>query len=171
MLQKMHCGGFSVRFWFISVTSKLLHCWFALLCRKFDETIWAPLSILILSGVIWFLLPFNIHWIFSLRIAQSCFFKRLQVTLHPIQQKFFEFLGMQNCMHIFSLNPISPFHSPAGRPAMTLNRLEVLPILLYRLWAGIDPPVCRLTSWVMISCRRPVPLQEGNNNPWDVQRD
>ena len=32
-----------------------------------DETIWAPLSIQILSGVIWFLLPFNFHWIFSLR--------------------------------------------------------------------------------------------------------
>jgi hypothetical protein len=90
--------------------------------------------------------------------------------LHPIQQKFFEFLGTQNCMHIFTFNPISLFHSPAGRPAVIFNRLEVLPILLYRLWAGIDP-ACRLPSWVVISCRRPVPLQEGNNNPWDAQRD
>ncbi len=67
-------------------------------------------------------------------------------TSNPIQQKFFEFLSTQNRMHTFTLNPISPFHSPAGRPAVILNQLEVLPILLYRLWAGIDPPACKLPS-------------------------
>ncbi len=37
----------------------------------------------------------------------------LQNSVHPSQQKFFEFLSTENCMHI-TLYPISLFHSPAG---------------------------------------------------------
>ncbi len=35
------------------------------------------------------------------------------------------------------------------------------PAAMISLWAGLDPPACRLPSWVVISCRLPVQLQEG----------
>jgi hypothetical protein len=55
--------------------------------------------------------------------------------------------------------PISPFHSLAGGPAVikhgwrsSSNDYTV---------RGLDQSACKLPSWVMMSCRRRVPLQEG----------
>ncbi len=43
-----------------------------------------------------------------------------QNRAHPSQQTHFEFLSTQSYMHIFTLDPISPFQSPAGGPAVIL---------------------------------------------------
>jgi hypothetical protein len=51
-----------------------------------------------------------------------------QNRANPIQHKFFKFFGMKNCMHIFTLDPISPFHSPrvsSWRNCCDLTPLEV----------------------------------------------
>ncbi len=77
----------------------------------------------------------------------------------------FEFLSMHAHLHLLncSISSLAIIYFPISLSSWTTScdiaLLDVQQLWLYSLWAGIDPPACRLPSWVVISCRLPVLLQ------------
>ncbi len=65
---------------------------------------------------------------------------------------------VQAHLHQLPYFPVSPW---SWRTSCDIMLLEVQPLWLYSLWAGINLPACWLPSWVVISCRLPVQLWEG----------
>jgi hypothetical protein len=64
-------------------------------------------------------------------------------------------------LHLLSYFPVS---LSSWRTSCDITLQEVQQQWLYSLWAGINKLACRLSSWVVISCRLPVELWEGQ--PW-----